>query len=493
VETQSHRSPLSGYGRLLVLLFVLTLPLVNPWVRGDGVGYYAFARALLLQHDFRFEKDWLAANSTFRMGRVDAAGNIYPDQYTTTGHLNNQFSVGPALLWMPFLAVAHMAVVAADALGARVPADGFSRPYIITMALSTALYAFLGLWLAFRVACKYFEERWAFLSTVGIWFASSVPVYMYFNPSWSHAHSVFAVGLFLWYWERTRSRPASPPLARTTTQWIVLGLLSGLMMNVYYPNGLLMLIPAVEALSDYHRAWEGAARRGAVLISLLARHVLYLAAALLAFLPTLIAKWVIFGEPTRFGSYTDLHWNWQDPALWDVLVSANHGMLTWTPILIPAVIGLFLLRRRDSGLGNGLILTCLAFYYVIASYPYWHGLSSYGNRFFVSLTPLLVLGLAATLETIGRWFASAHRAFAAMAAVVVLFIAWNIGFLFQWGTHMIPVRGPIVWREMVYNQVRVVPVRIFRAVAGYLTGRQAMMDEIEQRDKQRLESQEPPR
>jgi hypothetical protein len=33
------------YERFLVLLFLLTLPLMNPWVRGDGVGYYAYARA----------------------------------------------------------------------------------------------------------------------------------------------------------------------------------------------------------------------------------------------------------------------------------------------------------------------------------------------------------------------------------------------------------------------------------------------------------------
>src|SRR5712664_2918656 len=34
--------------RPLLLLFLLSLALLNPWVRGDGVGYYAFARAPLL-------------------------------------------------------------------------------------------------------------------------------------------------------------------------------------------------------------------------------------------------------------------------------------------------------------------------------------------------------------------------------------------------------------------------------------------------------------
>src|SRR5262245_38486630 len=84
---------LVSYRSLLILLFVLTLPLVNPWVRGDGVGYYAYVRAMLIGHSLRFEKDWLAANPTFKMARVDSDGKIKADQYTSTGHLGNHFSV----------------------------------------------------------------------------------------------------------------------------------------------------------------------------------------------------------------------------------------------------------------------------------------------------------------------------------------------------------------------------------------------------------------
>jgi hypothetical protein len=38
----------SRYDKILALLFALSLPLFNPWVRGDGVGYYAFGRALAI-------------------------------------------------------------------------------------------------------------------------------------------------------------------------------------------------------------------------------------------------------------------------------------------------------------------------------------------------------------------------------------------------------------------------------------------------------------
>ncbi len=81
---------------------------------------------------------------------------------TATNHLENHFTVGPAILWAPFLIVAHVGVLIARALGSSVAADGFSAPYRFAMALGTAVYGFLGLLLAMRIAAKYAGERWAF-------------------------------------------------------------------------------------------------------------------------------------------------------------------------------------------------------------------------------------------------------------------------------------------------------------------------------------------
>src|SRR6266851_322943 len=235
--------------RLLLLLFLFSLPFLNPWVRGDGVGYYAFARAPLIEHSLDFTKDYQHANESFRGPRLDENNQPRADFRTSTGHLENHFTVGPAILWAPFLLVTHLGVLLARALGSPFAADGFSAPYRITMALATALYGFLGLVLAFRLARQYVEERWALLATLSIWWASSLPVYMYFNPSWSHAHSAFAVALFLWYWHETRS-------SRSPAQWLILALIAGLMLNIYYANAMVLAVLAVEALRQYLTAFR---------------------------------------------------------------------------------------------------------------------------------------------------------------------------------------------------------------------------------------------
>jgi hypothetical protein len=443
--------------KILCILFLLSLVFVTPSVRGDGIGYYALARALVIQHDLHFEKDWRVGYPNLNWGNPDGKGNVNPLQYTTTGHLDNYFSVGPALLWAPFLVIAHLAVLAANALGAHSVADGFSRPYLFAMSIGTAFYGFLALLISFRFARSYFEERWALLSTLGIWLGSSLPAYIYAEPSWSHAHSAFAIALFLFYWDRTRP-------GRTYAQWSVLALCAGIMINVYYVNAVFLLVPGLESLSRLRQ------ERRAVR-PLFASNVLFAAVVLLALLPTFVTKSIIYGVVFHSGYMPLAKWNWTSPHLLGVLFSSTHGLLSWTPVLIPALLGLLQLPKRVHDLGRSFLIACLVFYYIIASYPFWHAVTSFGNRFFISLTPIFVLGLACALESCARLWRDQRAAFLRASVVVALLILWNVGFMFQFATHMIPERGPAPWREMIYNQFRIVPHDLPLAAWHRLTGR----------------------
>jgi hypothetical protein len=461
--------------KLLLFLFLLTLPLANPWVRGDGVGYYAYVRSALVDHDLRFENDYLQANKSFVISKVDSEGKLLPQFYTKTGYVENHFSVGPAILWAPILFAVHEAMVLASHLGAHVAANGYSRPYLLAMAFTTACYGFLSLLISFQIARKFFDAEWAFLATIGIWMASSLSVYMYFNPSWSHAHSAFAVALFLWYWERTRG-------SRNLSQWAILGVTAGLMGNVYYPNVILLVFPALEV---GHLLFTRSRESGS---GALPMHKLalgggtFITVFVASLLPTFVTRQIIYGSPFGTGYPSLGTWNWTSPVLFQVLFSSDHGMFSWTPVLLLAAAGLPFLIKRDALLGQGALLTFLAYYYFIASYVDWDGVSSFGNRFFVSLTPIFVLGLAALLNAFSVWLAKPGRALAVAWPVIGLLIAWNVGLIFQWGTHMIPVRGPISWSAMVHQQVVDVPQRITHAVETYFIRRSEMMQHIEQED-----------
>lgn len=461
--------------RLLLILFLLSLPLLNPWVRGDGVGYYAFVRAPLINHNLDFTQDYQEANASFREGRLDENGQPRPEFRTRTGHLDNHFTVGPGILWSPFLLLAHAGVLLARAMGSSVAADGFSAPYRIAMASATALYAFLGLLLSFRLARQYVEERWALLATIAIWWASSLPVYMYFNPSWSHAHSAFMVALFLWYWHETRS-------SRSLPQWLLLGAIVGLMLNVYYANLLLLVVLVIEAIRQYLAVFRGSAKPGEGLGQLVAKYFCFGLVVVLSLLPTFITRYYVYGSIFASGYLPLSEWSWRSPYLLAVLFSANHGLFSWTPILLFAAAGLFLFWRRQPRIGGTFLAAALAFYLFIACYPDWAGISSYGNRFFVSLTALFILGLGVSLESVAAFFRSRRAAVPALSAILFCFLLWNLGLMFQWGSHLIPARGPISFSEMIHNQLFVVPKQITAHLQSYLFKRKAMMQQIEERD-----------
>jgi len=54
---------------------------------------------------------------------------------------------------------------------------------------------------------------------------------------------------------------------------------------------------------------------------------------------------------------------------------------------------------------------------------------------------------------------------------------------------LIPARGPISWRDAVYNQYAVVPEQISQTFRNYLTRRKQLMNHIEQEDVEHLQNE----
>lgn len=468
---------LSAFQKSLIFLFIVTMPFIRPSIYSDGRGYYAYLRSPLIDHNLQFAGDWNGSpikilaeckncpaaakqywnNPANQLLVIELNGRIYANPITKTGHLPNFYAVGPAMLWSPFVTLAHLAILGADRLGFGIPPDGRSWPYVVALSVGSALYGFLGLCFAFDLARNYVDERWAFWATIGIWFASSLPLAVYLEPSWSHADSVFCVSLFLWYWHRTRS-------ARTLKQWIVLGLLSGLMVDVYLANAVFVLAPALDCIEQYIQSW----REPRVLGKRLQSHFAYAGGAFLAFSPMLITREIVYGNPLALGMYANVSWNWRSPAFRQVLFSAGHGIFVCTPILLLAVIGLFALRRLDRNLGRACLLTTLAFYLLISVYPWWYGVYSFGNRFFISLTPVFVLGLAAFFSWVAKLWKSPDAAVRRLVPLTSLLILWNLGLLYQWSHYIFfpDGVGQVSWSEVLYNQVHVVPEAIARDISA---------------------------
>jgi hypothetical protein len=202
---------------------------------------------------------------------------------------------------------------------------------------------------------------------------------------------------------------------------------------------------------------------------------------LIVLLPHWLSRWWLYGSPLDTGYREEFFWT--DPRLLEVGLSLQHGMFLWTPVLLVALLGFVALWRRDHWWFGSLLLSFAVFYYTIAAYQNWHGQSAFGSRFFVSFTPVFVLGLANFLHSSTRLYRK--KVFSPRPVVAVLLaslILWNVGLMFQWGTNIIPNRIPVDFTIVARNQVRVVPHRIVNFVTRYLMDRNQVVRDIEQGD-----------
>jgi len=453
---------------VLAAAMLATLPLVNPYLRGEGNGTYAYVRSLVLDGDLRFDNEYRRGDPAFvaqSFRKADA--QPWPPMEMPGGYLRNQWSVGSSLLWLPSFLQAHAVASVLRLLGGEEPADGYSLPYRLACALATAGYAFCGLFLACRAAQRFAGPGPALLATVALWLASSLPVYVYFLPFYSHALASFAVSVFLWYW-LTR-RPFGRPL-----QWMAWGLVGGLVWQMEPLAGLVLVVAVVEWLASLRAT---GLRRAAVC------GAAFGAAALVAALPQLVIKSILHGSALRTGTLN--RYFWDAPRLVDVGIATEHGLFLWTPVLLVSLVGLVALCRRDPVAGTGLLAAFGCAYYVVACYEAWHGISSFGNRFFVCLTPAFVVGSAVALDAAHRLLARrlpAKAAWAALATPVALLAAWNAGLVFQWGTSMVPRQGPVDFAVVARNQFTAVPGRIATMALRYVASRQQAVREQERKD-----------
>ena len=451
---------LSRAERQLGVAFLLTLPLVNPYIRGEGNGHYAHLRSVALDHDLDFENEFRRGDpdfvsSTFRV----ADGHFRPRLKLPDGRARNQWAVGPALLWAPSFLQAHGVLLLLRALGSDISTDGYSLAYRVACALATACYAFCGLLVARRAAARWAGPPAATVALIVLWLGSSLPVYTYLLPFYSHAPASFAVALFIGFWASRR------PLVRAG-DWVLWGALAGLMFAVEPLASALVSI----AVAEWFRSRRSRAPQGAAFVG----------GCLLGALPHFAVKWALFGSPLRIGTLTPYFWN--APRLGAVGFAAEHGLFAWTPVLLLAVIGLIWLGRRDPEAGAPLLIGVAAYYYAVACSQSWHGMSSFGNRHFVPLTPIFLIGLAVLIGQAHARLSSALPgpvAWAALHAPLALLVAWNLGLAFQWGTGLVPRQGPVDFGVVARNQVTAVPRAITRFSWRYIRERNAVVREQE--------------
>lgn len=405
----------------LVVAFALTLPAVTPRIyASDEVQYFAYLRSLWFDGDVSFENDY---QRFYDRGVAADAGfhETFLERTTETGRRINFGTIGCALLWSPFYAVADAGVALAGDVR-----DGDSWPYVAAVAYGSAVYGLLALLLAVPLARELTGRGPG--AAFAVWFGTPLLFYMLIAPPMSHACSAFAVALFVWVWWRARRRWSFRGA-------VALGLAGALMAMVREQDALFAAGPALDlALTLREQVWLRHGRDARQTLRAAATAGVALA---LGLLPQLAAYQALNGYPGP-SRLVRRKMDWTAPHLIEVLASPAHGFLVWTPLAALALTGLAWLalaggRTREAVSDRRRFALCALVMialqaYVAGSVESWTVAGAFGQRRFVALTALLVVGLAALSEA-----ARSRPARTALGLACAAGIWWNLGLMVQFG------------------------------------------------------------
>jgi hypothetical protein len=426
-DSPTRATPLRRTGVWLAVLFLLTLPAVTVRLyASDEVQYFAFLRSLWFDRDVSFDNEYREFYER-GVGRYALFRETLLERETETGLRLNFGTIGPAILWTPFYAAADVGVLTARAFGSDVPRDGYSQPYIAAVCYGSALYGFLAIVLSARLAQS--------LTGAGsgpamvVWVGTPLLFYMYLAPGMAHAVSAFAVAVMLTVWLHVRR------------EWSVggtlaLGAAAGLTVMVREQDAILLAAPLLDYIAALSRRVRAAGPQWWRELALAGSGM---AAFAIVCLPQVFAYLTLNGRigPSRL---VTRKMTWTSPHALEVVFSPNHGLLAWTPLAAMAIVGLFLLAGRSPNRGHredrrpiatALLVALLGQIYISGAVESWTVAGAFGQRRFVAITSLLVIGLA------GLWQAARSRqARLAVGVLAAIAIWWNLGLMALFGSRM---------------------------------------------------------
>jgi hypothetical protein len=392
---------------LFLCLFLLSLPAITPRIySSDEIQYFSYLRSLWFDHDLSFENEY---QHFYDSGVAHDAGfhATFLELTTDTGRRINFGTIGCALLWAPFYAAGDLA---ARATGA--PVDGYSKPYLAAVAYGSAAYGFAAILLGLACARRLgLDGTWAALL---VWLGTPLLFYMYVAPPFSHACSAFAVALFVYTWLRVRGTWSLAGL-------VAVGAAAALMAMVREQDAFFAAGPAIDYAIDLVRRRVGLwpALAGA-------------AAGLAAYSPQLVTYLRLNGHIGPHKSVAH-KMSWSAPHALQVLLSPEHGYFFWTPLAVFAIAGLVLLAARAPWRRVALCMLLMAALqvYVGGAVESWTVAGGFGQRRFVALSALLIVGLAAGFARLSAAAPAWRRAW---VAILVVAAYWNVALSAEFAT-----------------------------------------------------------
>lgn len=310
------------------------------------------------------------------------ADYIWPME-TPTGKKAIETTYGMAFLYTPFFLVGHLVALLTD-----FETHGYSRPYQLAMHFSALFYVWIGLLYLWKVLRRYFNDRVTAFTLFAVALGTNLFYYTTVEAPMTHAFSFGLFAVFLW---RTIVFYDHP----TIKNILVSGALAGLIALIRPTNIIILLvfflwdIKTRTDLMERLRFFTGKAHWVLLMASVF----------VLVWVPQFIYWYNVSGQ-IFFFTYGErgASFFFGNPQICNILFSYKKGWLVYTPLMVFALAGVFLLPRRVPGAFPAILIFTIINIYILASWWSWWFGGGFGLRSFIDSYALLAIPFACFVD-----------------------------------------------------------------------------------------------
>lgn len=335
--------------------------------------------------------------------------------------LINKFTLGVALLEMPFFIIGHKIAQLTD-----YEVDGYSAPYSYSASIGVLIYVFLALCLLRKVLLNYFSEFSTSLTLICLFLGTNLHYYSTSECAMSHSYLFFLSSLilyFAWKWNQTEN-----------LKYLYASMFFCGFATILRPtNAICVIIPILFGVSNLPELWTRL--KVVIKTKIVVGSLLFF---ILATLPQLFYwKWAT--GSFIYYSYSGERFFFDDPKIFGFLFSFTKGWFTYTPVMFIAFASIFIPAAKSVRVLNLLFMSTII-YVLSCWWCWWYG-GSYGMRAMIEYYPLLSIPLASFFQILHTTYLKKTIAI----ALTIVFASWNIIGEIKYKN------GVICWDGMTYE------------------------------------------
>ncbi|QQR95119.1 MAG: hypothetical protein IPJ93_15635 [Bacteroidota bacterium] len=372
---------------ITIILFTLTYSVyyfftLKIWEKrevfvSDQFLYYSYLPAYFIENDLTFN---------FIDNKID---NHYHYLWyaTNDGKKYIKMTMGVAFCQAPFFLIAHYI---SPHFGYQ--SNGFTFPYQLAFCFSPIFYALVGLIFIFKILRKYYSVFIAGITTLLIYFATNIFACIFINPGLSHSYGFLFMAASLFLFIKWIAKP-------NYLNSIILGICLGMLILIRPTNGLILILLGSYLASNCKKLSK--------LFEFIKSNWKFIALIVLfcflVFIPQML-YWKKISGSYLFYSYHDsnsverFYFNIMN--VFYGLFGFRRGLFIYTPVMILAVFGFFLMNKTEKELKWPILIFLLVFILITLSWWCWWYGGSFGARSFIEVYALMVIPLAAFIRYI---------------------------------------------------------------------------------------------